>query len=157
MDLQTSCLTLALTTIQEIGLKTPCEPEDLCARLNECGYPNILRAVPMKGRITGYCERGADGGYILLHDAMGTREQQVRDICHEVTHMIAGHTTMGLICARANTLSDPREREAETTADWFVILLSLPDVSRYDTTDFRLIMERINHGAGPRWRTMGRE
>jgi hypothetical protein len=154
MDFPTSCLSLALATIKSIDLKTPCEPEALCARLDEMEFPNILVPVPMTGRVTGYCEKDAFGRYILMYDATGTREQQVRDICHEVGHVIAGHTLVGLFCTRANSLSDPREREAETIADWLVVLLSLPDASRYDVTDFRLLMEQINRGhrsAGRRW------
>lgn len=154
MDFQTSFLSLALNTIKSIGLKTPCEPEALCARLNDTKFPNILVPVAMRGRMTGYCEKDEFGRYILMYDETGTREQQVRDICHEVGHMIAGHALVGLFCTRANSLSDPREREAETIADWLVVLLSLPDASRYDVTDFRLLMEEINRGhrpAGRHW------
>lgn len=144
MDLRRNCLELALNTILSAGLVTPAEPEDLCARLNEAGFPNLLIARPMTGNVTGYCERDDTGRYLLMYDALGTREQQRRDICHEVTHMVGGHALTGLICARADALDDIREREAETTAEWFIVLLSLADLSRYATNDFRLLMEQLN-------------
>jgi len=146
MDFQTKCLVVALNTIKSVELTTPCEPEELCARLDEAGFPNILSPRPMIGRVTGYCEKDEHGQHALIFDSNATREQQRVYICHEVGHMIALHPLTGLICARSSNLSDPREREAEMIGYWLNELITIPNVVRYEmTSDFRMLMERINN------------
>ena len=151
MDFRHDCLSQAVTTVKRAsqtgGLVTPCTAFDLADALNRCNFPNVVEEKPMVGRVTGLCKRDENGLYHLIVDATGTFEQKNLYLSHEIGHMIGGHALTGLSCQRIGFISigDRREREAETIAESLIVVLSRSDLSEYDRSSFRELLESINH------------
>ncbi len=162
-DIRQDMLQLAVDTIkktQGVGLVTPCKTIDLCKALNYCGFPNFVEYQTMTGSLSGVIKRGESGEYGILLDAAATAEQQERDLGHEITHMVSTHALTGLRCQRMGLayIGDLRELEAENGADWFVVLVTKTarELAAYDRSEFRHLVESINHDKRRRFWWLGR-
>ncbi len=162
-DIRQDMLQLTVDTIkkaQGVGLVMPCKTIDLCKALNDCGFPNFVEYQTMTGALSGVIKRGENGVYGILLDEAATSEQQDRDLGHEITHMVSTHALSGLRCQRTELvdIGDLRELEAENGGDWFVVLVSKTarELAAYDRSEFRHLVESLNHDKRPRLWWLGR-